>query len=101
MDDVEGKEFAKELDFSNDKDPEKRKLKLVGVETSKDGKTKTYIYDVQETPKAETPKTEKSVEKPQGKQLPQTGDSNIPVEAGLVALATGIALARTRRKESK
>ena len=101
VDDVEGKEFAKELDFSNDKDPEKRKLKLVGVETSKDGKTKTYIYDVQETPKAETPKTEKSVEKPQGKQLPQTGDSNIPVEAGLVALATGIALARTRRKESK
>ena len=101
VDDVEGKEFAKELDFSNDKDPEKRKLKLVGVETSKDGKTKTYIYDVQETPKAETPKTEKPVEKPQGKQLPQTGDSNIPVEAGLVALATGIALARTRRKESK
>ena len=101
VDDIEGKEFAKELDFSNDKDPEKRKLKLVGVETSKDGKTKTYIYDVQETPKAETPKTEKPVEKPQGKQLPQTGDSNIPVEAGLVALATGIALARTRRKESK
>ena len=101
VDDVEGKEVAKELDFSNDKDPEKRKLKLVGVETSKDGKTKTYIYDVQETPKAETPKTEKPVEKPQGKQLPQTGDSNIPVEAGLVALATGIALARTRRKESK
>ena len=101
VDDVEGKEFAKELDFSNDKDPEKRKLKLVGVETSKDGKTKTYIYDVQETPKAETPKTEKPVEKPQGKQLPQTGDSNIPVEAGLVALATGIALARARRKESK
>ena len=101
VDDVEGKEFAKELDFSNDKDPEKRKLKLVGVETSKDGKTKTYIYDVQETPKAETPKTEKPVEKPQGKQLPQTGDSNIPVEAGLVTLATGIALARTRRKESK
>ena len=101
VDDVEGKEFAKELDFSNDKDPEKRKLKLVGVETSKDGKTKTYIYDVQETPKAETPKTEKPVEKPQGKQLPQTGDSNIPVEAGLITLATGIALARTRRKESK
>lgn len=101
VDDVEGKEFAKELDFSNDKDPEKRKLKLVGVETSKDGKTKTYIYDVQETPKAETPKTEKPVEKPQGKQLPQTGDSNIPVEAGLLTLATGIALARTRRKESK
>ena len=101
VDDIEGKEFAKELDFSNDKDPEKRKLKLVGVETSKDGKPKTYIYDVQETPKAETPKTEKPVEKPQGKQLPQTGDSNIPVEAGLVALATGIALARTRRKESK
>ena len=101
VDDVEGKEFAKEIDFSKDKDPEKRKLKLVGVETSKDGKTKTYIYDVQETPKAETPKTEKPVEKPQGKQLPQTGDSNIPVEAGLVALATGIALARTRRKESK
>ena len=101
VDDVEGKEFAKELDFSNDKDPEKRKLKLVGVETSKDGKTKTYIYDEQETPKAETPKTEKPVEKPQGKQLPQTGDSNIPVEAGLVALATGIALARTRRKEKE
>ena len=101
VDDVEGKEFAKELDFSNDKDPEKRKLKLVGVETSKDGKTKTYIYDVQETPKTETPKTEKPVEKPQGKQLPQTGDSNIPVEAGLVALATGIALARTRRKEKE
>ena len=101
VDDVEGKEFAKELDFSNDKDPEKRKLKLVGVETSKDGKTKTYIYDKAEEPKAETPKTEKPVEKPQGKQLPQTGDSNIPVEAGLVALATGIALARTRRKESK
>ena len=101
VDDVEGKEFAKELDFSNDKDPEKRKLKLVGVETSKDGKTKTYIYDKVEEPKAETPKTEKPVEKPQGKQLPQTGDSNIPVEAGLLTLATGIALARSRRKESK
>ena len=44
---------------------------------------------------------EKPVEKPQGKQLPQTGDSNIPVEAGLLTLATGIALARTRRKEKE
>ena len=101
VDDVEGKEFAKELDFSKDKDPEKRKLKLVGVETSKDGKTKTYIYDKVEEPKAETPKTEKPVEKPQGKQLPQTGDSTLPIEGGVVAIATAGALLVRRRKENE
>ena len=101
VDDVEGKEFAKELDFSKDKDPEKRKLKLVGVETSKDGKTKTYIYDKVEEPKAETPKTEKPVEKPQGKQLPQTGDSTLPIEGGVVAIAAAGALLARRRKENE
>ena len=101
VDDVEGKEFAKELDFSKDKDPEKRKLKLVGVETSKDGKTKTYIYDKVEEPKAETPKTEKPVEKPQGKQLPQTGDSTLPIEGGVVAIAAAGALFARRRKENE
>ena len=101
VDDVEGKEFAKELDFSKDKDPEKRKLKLVGVETSKDGKTKTYIYDKVEEPKAETPKTEKPVEKPQGKQLPQTGDSTLPIEGGVVAIAAAGALLACRRKENE
>ena len=101
VDDVEGKEFAKELDFSKDKDPEKRKLKLVGVETSKDGKTKTYIYDKVEEPKAETPKTEKPVEKPQGKKLPQTGDSTLPIEGGVVAIAAAGALLARRRKENE
>ena len=101
VDDVEGKEFAKELDFSKDKDPEKRKFKLVGVETSKDGKTKTYIYDKVEEPKAETPKTEKPVEKPQGKQLPQTGDSTLPIEGGVVAIAAAGALLARRRKENE
>ena len=102
VDDVEGKEFAKEIDFSKDKDPEKRKLKLVGVETAKDGKTKTYIYDKVEEPKAETPKTEKPVEKPQGKQLPQTGDSTLPIEGGVVAIAAaGAMLARRRKEDSK
>ena len=101
VDDVEGKEFSKELDFSKDKDPEKRKLKLVGVETSKDGKTKTYIYDKVEEPKAETPKTEKPVEKPQGKQLPQTGDSTLPIEGGVVAIAAAGALLARRRKENE
>ena len=102
VDDVEGNEFAKEIDFSKDKDPEKRKLKLVGVETSKDGKTKTYIYDKVEEPKAETPKTEKPVEKPQGKQLPQTGDSTLPIEGGVVAIAAaGALLARRRKEDSK
>ena len=101
VDDVEGKEFAKELDFSKDKDPEKRKLKLVGVETSKDGKTKTYIYDKVEEPKAETPKTEKPIEKPQGKQLPQTGDSTLPIEGGVVAIAAAGALLARRRKENE
>ena len=101
VDDVEGKEFAKELDFSKDKDPEKRKLKLVGVETSKDGKTKTYIYDKVEEPKAEIPKTEKPVEKPQGKQLPQTGDSTLPIEGGVVAIAAAGALLARRRKENE
>ena len=101
VDDVEGKEFAKELDFSKDKDPEKRKLKLVGVETSKDNKTKTYIYDKVEEPKAETPKTEKPVEKPQGKQLPQTGDSTLPIEGGVVAIAAAGALLARRRKENE
>ena len=101
VDDVEGKEFAKELDFSKDKDPEKRKLKLVGIETSKDGKTKTYIYDKVEEPKAETPKTEKPVEKPQGKQLPQTGDSTLPIEGGVVAIAAAGALLARRRKENE
>ena len=101
VDDVEGKEFAKGLDFSKDQDPEKRKLKLVGVETSKDGKTKTYIYDKVEEPKAETPKTEKPVEKPQGKQLPQTGDSTLPIEGGVVAIAAAGALLARRRKENE
>ena len=82
-DDVVGKEFAKKLDIPG--------YELVEERVSKDGKEKMYVY--RKTKATPTPVAT-------GKQLPQTGDSSLPLGLGVLTVGMAGLLAR-RRKEEK
>ena len=82
-DDVVGKEFAKKLDIPG--------YELVEERVSKDGKEKMYVY--RKAKAAPTPVAT-------GKQLPQTGDSSLPLGLGVLTVGMAGLLAR-RRKEEK
>ena len=82
-DDVVGKEFAKKLDIPG--------YELVEERVSKDGKEKMYVYR-----KAKAAPTSVAT----GKQLPQTGDSSLPLGLGVLTVGMAGLLAR-RRKEEK
>ena len=82
-DDVVGKEFAKKLDIPG--------YELVEERVSKDGKEKMYVY--RKAKAAPAPVAN-------GKQLPQTGDSSLPLGLGVLTVGMAGLLAR-RRKEEK
>ena len=82
-DDVVGKEFAKKLDIPG--------YELVEERVSKDGKEKMYVY--RKAKAAPAPVAT-------GKQLPQTGDSSLPLGLGVLTVGMAGLLAR-RRKEEK
>ena len=78
-DDVVGKEFGKKLDIPG--------YELIEERVSKDGKEKMFVYR-----KAKAAPTS-------GKQLPQTGDSSLPLGLGVLTVGMAGLLARRRKDE--
>jgi cshA protein len=81
-DDVVGKEFGKKLDIPG--------YELIEERLSKDGKEKMFVY--RKAKAAPAPTTS-------GKQLPQTGDSSLPLGLGVLTVGMAGLLARRRKDE--
>ena len=81
-DDVVGKEFGKKLDIPG--------YELIEERVSKDGKEKMFVY--RKAKAAPAPATS-------GKQLPQTGDSSLPLGLGVLTVGMAGLLARRRKDE--
>ena len=81
-DDVVGKEFGKKLDIPG--------YELIEERVSKDGKEKMFVY--RKAKAASVPATS-------GKQLPQTGDSSLPLGLGVLTVGMAGLLARRRKDE--
>lgn len=81
-DDVVGKEFGKKLDIPG--------YELIEERVSKDGKEKMFVY--RKAKAAPVPATS-------GKQLPQTGDSSLPLGLGVLTVGMAGLLARRRKDE--
>ena len=81
-DDVVGKEFGKKLDIPG--------YELIEERLSKDGKEKMFVY--RKAKAAPAPATS-------GKQLPQTGDSSLPLGLGVLTVGMAGLLARRRKDE--
>ena len=81
-DDVVGKEFGKKLDIPG--------YELIEERVSKDGKEKMFVY--RKAKAAPAPAIS-------GKQLPQTGDSSLPLGLGVLTVGMAGLLARRRKDE--
>lgn len=81
-DDVVGKEFGKKLDIPG--------YELIEERVSKDGKEKMFVY--RKAKAAPAPATS-------GKQLPQTGDSSLPLGLGVLTVGMAGLLVRRRKDE--
>ena len=81
-DDVVGKEFGKKLDIPG--------YELIEERVTKDGKEKMFVY--RKAKAAPAPATS-------GKQLPQTGDSSLPLGLGVLTVGMAGLLARRRKEE--